>query len=115
LGTSWYVSYFNSLELAIRGKAILMIVIIAPNDRKVFGSKIFTTQTWVSPSPAKMKNDYILSECLLENGLQKSSVRGWLMTHDIFSCWCGHVNMLFCSFFQSQDQRWVLEKVSKFQ
>jgi hypothetical protein len=92
-----------------------MIVIIAPNDRKVFGSKMFTTQTWVLPSPAKMKNDYILSECLLENGLQKSSVPGWLTTHDIFSCWCGHINMLYCSFFKFQDQRWVLEKVSKFQ
>jgi hypothetical protein len=47
---------------------------------------------------------------------KKSSVPGWLMTHDIFSCWCGgHVNMLFCSFFKSQDQRWVLEKVLKFQ
>jgi hypothetical protein len=81
-----------------------MIVIIAPNDRIVFGPKIFTTQTWVLHSPAKMKNDYILSECLLEfsiliNGLKKCSVPGWLMTHDIFSCWCGHVKMLFCSFF----------------
>ncbi len=100
---------FQFVRTCHKGQSHLMIVIIAPDDRKVFGSKIFTTQTWVLHSPAKMKNDYILSECLLEFSIlnkwfQKNRVclvGSWLMTY----FHAGVVGMSICFFVHSLNPK----------